>query len=230
MRDIVATIQADQYALITPSRDTPLVVRAAGTGKTASGCTAPRTPLHAPRGARPARRARRRAQPRSSWSTSRTSADAGRGRTSTARGRDLVDGVERDARRADDVAAAQGRRSDGATCSERPWRVCFRGRAARSCVAPARRRFVRVSARRGGRAAGRACGRSTAARRRRASASAWICCARFYGEYGRRLGGGAMRVVRGDRARARARAGLLHRDRRPRWPAITPGPARARAC
>ena len=50
MRDIVATIQADQYRLITREPELPLVVQGGpGTGKTAVGLHRALFPLHAHR-------------------------------------------------------------------------------------------------------------------------------------------------------------------------------------
>ena len=88
MRDIVATIQADQYRLITHDPDVPLVIQGGpGTGKTAVGLhraswllyTAAREPASAAACSSSARTAR-------SWSTSRTCCPrSARTRSSSAR-------------------------------------------------------------------------------------------------------------------------------------------------
>ena len=169
MRDIVATIQADQYRLITHDPNGPLVIQGGpGTGKTAVGLHRASWLLYTAR-ERPAapRRARRRAEPHVHGVRQPRAAGARRGQRRAARGRRA-----RRRRRARAARPARGRGAEGRPAARRGRPP--RGRAAARLRAggardPARG-LVRLGApARGARAARR---RARARRRPRPPASA----------------------------------------------------------
>ena len=185
MRDIVATIQSDQYRLITAEPDGALVVQGGpGTGQD-RGRAAPRVvaPLHAPRAAAP--RARRRAEPDVHGLRLARAAGARRGGGRAARG---VGAARRDRGRARGRRRRRAAEGGHAARRGRAARGRARGAADAGGARALRGRRVRLGAGAPGARAARRGARVRRRRsRRRASGSAWRVLRRFYERYGELL-------------------------------------------
>jgi DNA helicase IV len=222
MRDIVATIQADQYALITREPDTPLLVQGGpGTGKTAVGLHRASYLLFTHR-EQFGRRGVLVVGPNPTFMeyVSHVLPTLGEENVDQRAAGDLVDGVTATRAEAPDVAAVKGD-ARMAQVVERAVAELPPGQA-RELVARLDGEFIKVREHEvrelldGVRAAH---GRGTSARDR----FRMELLRTFYRDYGRRLGGAALRSFE-EVERALRSSGLLQRVLDAAWP-VTP-PAR----